>query len=90
VRGHGERVVEGAGVDALGPDRAGVAVLVSGQAAERLVNDAAVLGGELPRGLDIVGDQGRRDRESELGEALELGGLEKPLSFRSRPLSFRW
>ncbi|MFJ3311132.1 hypothetical protein ACIPSA_51120 [Streptomyces sp. NPDC086549] len=82
VGGHRERVVEGGGIDALGPDRSGVPVLVAGQAAEGFVDDRAVLGGEFPGVLDVVGDQCRWDGQAELGGELELGGLE-PSTARS-------
>lgn len=48
----------------------------AGQAAERLVGHGPVLGGELPGVLDVIGDQGRRDGQAELGGRLELGWLE--------------
>ncbi|MET8894037.1 hypothetical protein [Streptomyces albogriseolus] len=35
-----------------------------------------MLGGELPGVLDIIGDQGRRDGQGELGGRPEQGGLE--------------
>ncbi|MGK3110296.1 hypothetical protein [Streptomyces sp. WAC05858] len=53
-----------------------MSVLVARQAAERLVDDVAVVGCEFARLLGVVGDQCRRDGQAEVGGLLKLGGLE--------------